>query len=127
MPYSQYVNIKQGTRSSSRYSNGNTLPLVQLPFGMNGFTRQTNSNRNPWFYHPDDRSLEGIRRTHQPSSWIGDYTPYVNLLRYKTTLELALAMRGGMIMLTYSGDERASFSLFAMNHDIEGLTSLFGS
>ncbi len=146
MPYSQYVNIKQGTRSSSRYSNGNTLPIVQLPFGMNGFTLQTNSNRNPWFYHPDDRSLEGIRLTHQPSPWIGDYTPlvmlpqretftmdpnmrwsgfkpedtrlqphcmHVNLLRYKTALELAPTMRGGIIRLTYSGDERAGFSLFA--------------
>ena len=84
MPYSQYVNIKQGTRSSSRYSNGNTLPLVQLPFGMNGFTLQTNSNRNHWMYHPDDRSLEGIRLTHQPSPWIGDYTPLVILPQRET-------------------------------------------
>ena len=146
MPYIPYVNIRQGTRSASRYSNGNTLPLIQRPFGMNGFTLQTNSNRNAWFYHPDDRSVEGIRLTHQPSPWIGDYTPLVmlpqretftmdpnvrwsgfkpedtcmrpdclkiNLLRYKTMLELTPTMRGGIVRLTYTGDERAAFSLFA--------------
>ena len=166
MPYIPYVNIKQGTRSSSRYSSGNTLPLTQLPFGMNGFTLQTNSSRGSWFYHPDDRSAEGIRLTHQPSPWIGDYTPLVmlpqrgtfvmdpnarwsgfrsedthlephrlkiNLLRYKTTLELAPTMRGGIVRLTYAGDERTAFSLFAKgvsgfaidakHHEITGYTT----
>ena len=34
MGYIQYVNIKQGTDSVNRFSNGNTLPLVQRPFGF---------------------------------------------------------------------------------------------
>lgn len=38
----RYVNIKQGTKSESRFSSGNTLPLTQLPFGMAGFAPQTN-------------------------------------------------------------------------------------
>jgi len=146
MSYLKYVNIKHGTKSSSRYSSGNTLPLVQLPFAMNGFTLQTNSNRNNWFYHPDDRSLEGIRLTHQPSPWIGDYTPLImmpqrgeffaetdtrwsgfrpeqtemhpnylkiNILRYRSVFQLAPTARGGIARLTYEGDERASFSIFA--------------
>ncbi len=72
MNYLKYVNIKQGTKSISRFSNGNTLPLVQRPFGFAAFTPQTDSSRGRWFYHPDDHSFEGIRLTHQPSPWIGE-------------------------------------------------------
>ena len=73
MNYLKYVNVKQGTKSTSRFSNGNTLPLIQRPFGFAAFAPQTDSNRGAWFYHPDDCSFEGIRLTHQPSPWIGDY------------------------------------------------------
>lgn len=77
MSYINYVNIKHGTASLPRFSNGNTLPLVQMPFGMNGYAVQTESNRGNWFYHPEDRAIEGVRITHQPSPWIGDHTPLV--------------------------------------------------
>lgn len=73
MNYLQYVNTKQGAKSMSRFSQGNTLPLVQRPFGFARFTPQTDSGRGSWFYHPEDHSFEGIRLTHQPSPWIGDY------------------------------------------------------
>ncbi len=72
MKYLSYVNTKQGSASRHRFSNGNTLPLVQLPFGMAAFCPQTCNNYR-WYYHPQDRSLEGIRLTHQPSPWIADY------------------------------------------------------
>lgn len=71
--YLNYVNIKQGTKSEKRFSNGNTLPLVMRPFGMNSFTIQNEKNRDGWFYDPNSRSIEGIRLTHQPSPWMGDY------------------------------------------------------
>ncbi len=73
----QYVNVKQGTASVRRFSGGNTLPLTQLPFGMAAFAPQTISNAEWWFYHPDHRSLEGVRLTHQPSPWIGDYGTFL--------------------------------------------------
>lgn len=73
MDYLKYVNIKQGTKSVSRFSNGNTLPLVQRPFGFASFAPQTDGSRRSWFYHPEDRSFEGIRLTHQPSPWIWDH------------------------------------------------------
>ncbi len=73
MNYLNYVNIKQGSKSVNRFSNGNTLPLVQRPFGFAAFCPQTHSGRGNWYYHPDDRSLESIRLTHQPSPWIGDH------------------------------------------------------
>lgn len=77
MEYCNYVNILQGTENSMRYSNGNTLPLVSVPFGMNGFSIQTTQNNWNWFFHPNSRSIEGIRLTHQPSPWIGDYGHFV--------------------------------------------------
>ena len=73
MDYLKYVNIKQGSKSLMRFSQGNTLPLVQRPFGFASFAPQTDTSRGSWYYHPDDRSLEGVRLTHQPSPWIGDH------------------------------------------------------
>lgn len=66
------VNIKQGTDSYQRFSSGNTLPLVQLPYGFVSFSPQTDSSRGNWFYNPHDRSFEGVRITRQPSPWIGE-------------------------------------------------------
>ena len=68
------VNIKQGSLSARRFSRGNTLPLVCLPNAVNMFAPQTDSTRGPWFYHPADRSFEGVRLTHQASPWVGDFS-----------------------------------------------------
>ena len=68
-----YVNPLQGTDSVYTYSNGNTLPLTSMPWGMNAWCPQTNEAGGAWFFHPHHRRLEGIRLTHQPSPWIGDY------------------------------------------------------
>jgi predicted alpha-1,2-mannosidase len=71
------VNIRQGTESHFGFSQGNTLPLIARPFGMTHWCPQTNGSRGGWFFHPGDRKLEGIRATHQPSPWIGDYGQFV--------------------------------------------------
>lgn len=68
-----YVNCLMGTHSSKRFSEGNTLPLIQLPFGFSSFAPVTDSGRGSWFFHPDDRCFEGFRLTHQPSPWIKDH------------------------------------------------------
>ena len=69
-----FVNIKHGTASARRFSQGNTSPLVCLPNALNMFAPQTDSSSGPWFFHPKDRSFEGVRLTHQPSPWAGDYS-----------------------------------------------------
>ncbi len=74
MKYIDMVNIKQGSDSCRRFSQGNTLPLVCLPNALNMFAPQTDSSRGPWYYHPKDRSFEGVRLTHQPSPWAGDFS-----------------------------------------------------
>ncbi|MBO5312459.1 MAG: GH92 family glycosyl hydrolase [Clostridia bacterium] len=77
--YLSYVNVKMGTKSTMRYSCGNTLPLTQLPFAMASFCPQTEriQGQENWFYKPDMPYLEGIRLTHQPSPWIGDYGTFL--------------------------------------------------
>jgi predicted alpha-1,2-mannosidase len=80
------VNPRQGTESHFGFSRGNTLPLIARPFGMTHWCPQTNESRGGWFFHPGDRKLEGLRATHQPSPWIGDYgqlvvMPQTGLLR----------------------------------------------
>lgn len=74
----QYVNPLQGTYSHHGFSTGNTLPLVALPFGMAHWSLQTADVRG-WFFNPHDRKLMGVRCTHQPSPWMGDYGAFVIL------------------------------------------------
>ena len=69
--YLPLVNILQGTASDVEYSTGNTLPLIARPFGLHHWSLQTAQPH--WFFHPDHRKLWGIRLTHQPSPWMGDY------------------------------------------------------
>jgi len=66
------VNPMQGTNSNYGFSVGNTLPLVTRPFGMIHWTAQSNT-RDGWFFDPNAHKLVGIRATHQPSPWMGDY------------------------------------------------------
>jgi len=71
----KFVNVKMGTNSTMELSHGNTLPFTQMPHGMISFCPQTKNikGREGWFYNPKTKDIEGIRLTHQPSPWIGDY------------------------------------------------------
>ena len=69
--YVSRINPLQGTASDRDYSTGNTLPLAARPFGMHHWTFQTAPGT--WFFHPAHQKLWGIRLTHQPSPWMGDY------------------------------------------------------
>lgn len=65
------ANPLQGTDSTFDLSRGNTLPLVARPWGMTHWTPQ--SAEGNWLFRYGDAKLQGIRATHQPSPWIGDY------------------------------------------------------
>ena len=76
-PYN-YINTKMGSFNYVRYSNGNCYPVCAVPRGLNFFSIQTESQKNEigttnWFYSPISKSFEGIRLTHMPSPWLGDY------------------------------------------------------
>lgn len=71
-----FVNTKLGSDSNRRFSNGNITPIVACPFGMAHFSIHTFKQKGfdgNWFYSPNMPSFEGIRLTHQPSPWAGDY------------------------------------------------------
>jgi predicted alpha-1,2-mannosidase len=67
-----FVNILQGTDSTSVFSRGNTLPIAAAPFGMAHWTIQTEA-KTSWMFQPSARRTQGFRCTHQLSPWLDDY------------------------------------------------------
>ncbi|MES2460372.1 MAG: GH92 family glycosyl hydrolase [Armatimonadota bacterium] len=68
------VNVLQGTNSVREFSHGNVLPLVSAPFGMTDWSVQNYGGINERFFFQSRRNtFHGIRATHQPSPWAGDY------------------------------------------------------
>jgi predicted alpha-1,2-mannosidase len=71
------VSTFQGTDSHLAFSKGNTLPLTTWPHGMVGWVPQTEAGN--WVFDYRAPTLQGIRATHQPSPWIGDYGNFLLL------------------------------------------------
>ena len=74
-----HVNILGGTDSRPDLSHGNVLPLIARPWGFNSWAPYTDTDPTNagWWFHPTDRRIYGLRCTHQPSPWIGDYGQFV--------------------------------------------------
>ena len=73
-PLLESIDTRFGTASKHAFSRGNTLPYTGVPFGMNYFVSQTSDQDGSWFFDPHLPIFQGIRLTHQPSPWIGDYS-----------------------------------------------------
>ena len=73
-PILEIIDTRFGTASKHAFSRGNTLPYTGVPFGMNYFVPQTSDQEGSWFFDPHLPIFQGIRLTHQPSPWIGDYS-----------------------------------------------------
>jgi predicted alpha-1,2-mannosidase len=67
-----YVNPLIGTDSEHKFSHGNIYPAIAMPFGMTAWAPQT-GERSGWIYQYQKTTINGIKATHQPSPWIGDY------------------------------------------------------
>jgi len=67
----QHVNTLQGSNSRRELSTGNTYPAVGVPRGMTYWTPQTSDGR--FLFDSAECKLSGIRATHSPSPWMGDY------------------------------------------------------
>lgn len=67
------VNILMGTMSHHSFSQGNTYPAIGRPWGTHLWTPQTAPNRDTWTYTYTANKIRGIKMTHQPSPWVGDY------------------------------------------------------
>ena len=68
------IDTRFGTASKHAFSRGNALPYTGVPFGMNYFVPQTSDQEGSWFFDPHLPIFQGVRLTHQPSPWIGDYS-----------------------------------------------------
>ncbi|MGT2910534.1 GH92 family glycosyl hydrolase [Streptococcus cameli] len=68
------IDTRYGTYNSHAFSNGNCLPLTGHPFGMNYFALQTTDQNGSWWFNPYEPVYQGIRLTHQPSPWLGDFS-----------------------------------------------------
>lgn len=69
----QLANPLAGSDSTVEFSHGNTYPAVALPFGMNAWSAYTQPWKNRFYYHHRATLVRGLRQTHQPSPWMGDY------------------------------------------------------
>lgn len=68
-----YVNPLMGTDSKISLSNGNTVPVVALPWGMNQWMPQTGKMGDGWSYTYASDKIRGFKQTHRPSPWINDF------------------------------------------------------
>ena len=66
----------QGTDSHRGFSHGNEYPAIALPFPMNTWAPYTQPANDSFYYQYRQAKLRGIRQTHQPSPWIGDYAAF---------------------------------------------------
>jgi len=71
-----FVNLLQGADSNMGLSKGGTEPLMTMPFGMAHWMPQTDDFWG-WQFRPSSPNLLGIRLTHQPSPWMGDYGAFL--------------------------------------------------
>lgn len=71
--FTKYVLPLMGSDSEFALSNGNLYPCIARPWGMNHWTPQTAVNGERWQYTYDSKYIVGLKQTHQPSPWVGDY------------------------------------------------------
>jgi putative alpha-1,2-mannosidase len=72
----ELANPLQGTDSKRSFSHGNEYPAIALPFPMNVWAPYTQPQNDSFYYQYDQNKIRGIRQTHQPSPWIGDYANF---------------------------------------------------
>lgn len=61
-----------GTDSHHDLSFGNVLPITALPWGTHHFA-PVNADDARWFFQYRAWRFQGLRLTHQPSPWMGDW------------------------------------------------------
>lgn len=92
------IDTRIGTDNRHAFSKGNTLPYTGVPFGMNYFAPQTDASKGSWWFHPDDQTFQGLRLTHQPSPWMGDFssmllTPFAGEQRVSSLYDIQASYR----------------------------------
>ena len=70
------ANPLQGTDDPTNFSHGNSFPAIALPFPMNVWAPYTEPENVFLFYQYRHNQIRGLRQTHEPSRWIGDYANF---------------------------------------------------
>eukprot|EP01069_Polyplicarium_translucidae_P010464 Polyplicarium_translucidae@DN3380_c3_g2_i2.p1 len=70
-----YVKTNIGWDNRFELSGGNTLPIVGAPWGHTYWVPEVTHADDMawWWFNPRSPKLVGVRCTHQPSPWIGDW------------------------------------------------------
>lgn len=69
----ELANPIAGTDSARNFSHGNEYPSIALPYPMNAWAPYTEPARDTFYYQYKKNKIRGIRQTHEPSPWMGDY------------------------------------------------------
>ncbi len=65
-----------GTDSARNFSHGNEYPSIALPYPMNAWAPYTEAQHDSFYYQYKAHKIRGIRQTHEPSPWMGDYAAF---------------------------------------------------
>ncbi|WP_273277725.1 GH92 family glycosyl hydrolase [Maribacter polysiphoniae] len=112
-----WVNPLMGTDSNPGLSNGNTYPVIAMPWGMNFWTPQTGNMGHGWAYTYNANKIKGFKQTHQPSPWMNDYgqfsiMPFTGKLRFKQEERESWFSHKAEIATPYY------YSVYLADHDI---------
>ena len=70
----QAIDTRHGTANQHSFSNGNCHTLYWRAIWDELLRPQTTDQKGSWWFHPEDRTFQGYRVTHQPSPWMGDFS-----------------------------------------------------
>lgn len=113
------IDTRQGTNNHHTIGKGNVLPITAAPFAMNHFVMQTRRN-DVRYFNPNDAANVGVRVTHQPSPWMGDFA-FININTFSLTDETYQQVKEGnqkdaVLMSHQTSGYRATDAVFQPNY-----------
>lgn len=112
-----YVNTLMGTDSKFELSNGNTVPAVSLPWGMNAWIPQTGRNGDGWSYTYAANKIRGFKQTHRPSPWINDFGQF-SLMPITGELKVSDLRRGSWFSHKAEKATPYYYSVYLADYDV---------
>ncbi len=112
-----FVDPLVGTASQPELSYGNVQPLTALPWGSHHFC-PVNAPKEHWHFHYHDWRFQGLRLTHQPCPWMGDWC-HVTFMPQTGALRPLAAER---VVEVASRDLRCAPHSFGCTMPVAGMT-----
>ncbi|WP_093022559.1 GH92 family glycosyl hydrolase [Pustulibacterium marinum] len=112
-----WVNPLMGTDSKPSLSNGNTYPVIAMPWGMNFWTPQTGKMGDGWAYTYNADKIKGFKQTHQPSPWMNDYGQF-SIMPFTNSLEFTEEGRASWFTHKTEKVTPYYYSVYLADHDV---------